>query len=252
MNLDAMLLDAVSVCRVTVEDNSGLLASLFLAGLAGSLGHCVGMCGPFVLAQVMARLETLPASAMSEAHRLFGAALVPYHLGRTTTYGLLGALVGGLAGKAIDATGLKRLSALFLVLAALFFLGHGLKRLGLSVPWLASGAEGPVARTVSRWARPLFARPVGFRAYGLGLALGFLPCGLLWGALAAAAAGGDALAGAFGMLAFALGTVPALLGVGLAGHVAAGEWRGAAARAIPFLLMANAALLCYMAYRIAA
>ncbi len=77
-----------------------------------------------------------------------------------------------------------------------------------------------------RWARPLFARPVGFRGYALGLMLGFLPCGLLYGALAAAAASGDPLTGAFAMIAFALGTVPALLAVGLAGHVAGQRWQG--------------------------
>jgi sulfite exporter TauE/SafE len=251
MDPQAMLFDFVSVCRVAVEDNSGLLASLFLAGLVGSLGHCTGMCGPFVLAQVMARLEGLPASAMTETHRLLGAALVPYHLGRTVSYAGLGAAAAGLAGGTIDATGLKRLSALLLALAALFFLGYGLKRFGLSVPFLPATADGPLGRTVARLARPLFARPVGFRAFGLGIALGFLPCGLLWGAIAAAASSGDPLGGAFAMAAFAAGTVPALLAVGLAGHLAGSRWREAAGKAAPFLLVANAALLCYMAWRIA-
>lgn len=255
MNHDAMLFDllasGISVCRVAVEDHSSLLASLFLAGLVGSLGHCTGMCGPFVLAQVMARLEALPASAMTETHRLLGAVLLPYHLGRAISYAGLGAAAAGLIGGAVDATGLKRLSAVLLALAALFFLGYGLKRFGLSLPFLPATAEGPVGRAVARFAKPLLARPVGLRALGLGIALGFLPCGLLWGALAAAASSGDPLGGAFAMLAFAVGTMPALLAVGLAGHLAGRHWREAAGQAAPFLLVANAALLCYMAWRIA-
>jgi sulfite exporter TauE/SafE len=97
--------------------------------------------------------------------------------------------------------------------------------------------------------RPLFARPIGWRGYALGLALGFLPCGLLYGALAAAAAAGDALAGGFGMLAFAVGTVPALLAVGLAGHVAGDRFRGTAVRVMPVVMLLNAAALSYFAWR---
>ncbi|MEO5336850.1 MAG: sulfite exporter TauE/SafE family protein [Magnetospirillum sp. WYHS-4] len=245
MDAHAMLFDFVSVCRVAVDDHSGLILGLFLAGLGGSLTHCAGMCGPFVLAQVMARLEALPAGAMSETHRLLGAALVPYHLGRATTYAGLGALAAGL----VDAAGFRPLAALLLGLAGLFFLGYGLRRLGLALPGLAATAEGPVSRAISRLAKPLFARPVGTRAYGLGVALGFLPCGLVWGALAAAASAGDSLGGAFAMLAFAVGTIPALLAVGLAGHVAGSRWRETVGRVAPFLLVANAALLCYMAWR---
>ncbi|MBY0430344.1 MAG: sulfite exporter TauE/SafE family protein, partial [Rhodospirillales bacterium] len=48
------------------------MASLFLTGLVGSLSHCAGMCGPFVLSQVAARLESRPASRMREWHRLTG------------------------------------------------------------------------------------------------------------------------------------------------------------------------------------
>ena len=43
--------------------------------------------------------------------------------------------------------------------------------------------------------------PSGWRHYALGVALGFLPCGLLYGALAAAAAAGAAVSGAFAMIA---------------------------------------------------
>lgn len=256
MEQDAQLFDlmtqGIAVCRVAIEDNQGLLATLFLAGLVGSATHCVGMCGPFVLAQTVARLESLGAKQMREFHRLAGAALVPYHLGRTTTYMGLGAGAAGLAAGLVDLTGLRQLSALLLAVAAVFFLGYGLQRLGVALPFLAKGGEGWWQRTVGRATKPLFSRPVGLRGYGLGLALGFIPCGLLYGALAAAASSGSVVGGAFAMLAFAAGTVPALLAVGLAGHVAGSHWREATNKVAPALLMLNAVILSYMAWQMAA
>ena len=71
----------------------------------------------------------------------------------------------------------------------------------------------------------------------LGLSLSALPCGLLYGALVAAASAGSALAGALAMAAFALGTVPALVGVGLLGRFFGRRWAAA-----PGFRLAGAAL----------
>lgn len=253
MDLDATILSVlaagVAECHAAVETHGGLFTSLFLAGLLGSMTHCVGMCGPFVVGQVVSRLEARPASEMREFHRLVGAALVPYHLGRATSYATLGAAAAALAGGLINVTGLKWLSAALLILAALFFAGYGLQRLGLALPWLRASGESGFARALSRVVRPLFARPTGWRGYGLGLALGFLPCGLLYGALAAAAASAGPLSGALAMLAFAAGTVPALVAVGLAGHVAGRTWQPLAVRLMPAVMLINAAALGYLAWR---
>ena len=40
---------------------ASLPLALFLAGLAGGALHCAGMCGPFVLGQVMVCAAVLPA-----------------------------------------------------------------------------------------------------------------------------------------------------------------------------------------------
>src|SRR5262245_38327356 len=85
-------------------DAFGLPLALFLAGLVGSLTHCTLMCGPFVLAQVAGRLEA-GAAAGGELVRLAGAALVPYHLGRMTTYSVLGGVAGAIAGQVTALTG---------------------------------------------------------------------------------------------------------------------------------------------------
>jgi sulfite exporter TauE/SafE len=249
-----MVTAGVAHCRTVAVEHGGLLASLTVAGLIGGVTHCAGMCGPFVLGQTMARLEKVPAANMREIHRLAGAALVPYHLGRATTYAALGAVAAALAGGVIDVTGFRWLSAALLLLAAAFFLAYALHRVGI----LGSGVGAPgtetglAAKIMGRTVRPLLDRPFGWRSYALGVALGFLPCGLLYGALAGAAASGDALAGALGMIAFTLGTVPALVAVGLAGHVVGARWRVAAMRTLPALMLVNAAALSYLAWRMIA
>lgn len=238
----ALVAAAGSHCAVVVTERRGLLASLFVTGLVGGVTHCAGMCGPFVLTQVAARLEGIPARAMGEWHRLSGAALLPYHLGRLTTYSALGAAVAALAGSIGASGGLRWLSAALLAAAAVLLIGYAVPSLKLRLPqnvWWS--------RYVSTLARPLFAAPLGWRGYALGVLLGFIPCGLLYGALAAAAATHDPVAGGLGMAVFVLGTVPALVGIGLAGHLAGAHFRAWVRRGAPLLLMLNAAILLWMA-----
>ncbi len=239
-------------CHAVVRDHGHILLSLFLAGLFGSASHCVGMCSPFVLAQVVARLETVPASGMSELHRMAGAALAPYHFGRATTYAVLGAGAGVVVGSLAGMTWLKWISAALLSFAALVFVGYGLRKLGLLKGGSGDSQGGWWSRQVGDRVGPLLRNPSGWRGYALGVLLGFIPCGLAYGALAAASSTADPLAGAFGMLAFALGTVPALVAVGFAGHVAGRRWGAAASRAAPALMLLNAAILGWMAWTLAA
>ncbi len=227
-----------------------LVAAMLLAGAVGGFTHCIGMCGPFVLAQTTARLESVPAAEMSELHRLAGAALAPYHLGRGTTYIALGAAAGAAAQSIRSIPGLDWVAAGWLVFAALMFLAYAI--FGSGLLRAAAGSESRWGRALGRFARPLFARPTGLRGYALGLMLGFLPCGFLYAALAVAAGSGGALGGAIVMAAFVLGTTPGLVAVGLGGHVAAGRWRRLAAVVAPVLMLTNAAMLGFAAWRIVA
>lgn len=249
--LMTMLAAGVSHCTDIVIDQGNLLFSLFMTGLVGGLTHCTAMCGPFVLSQVSARLEAIPASRMREWHRLAGAALLPYQLGRLTTYALLGTAGAALADRLTDLTGLRWVSAGLLALAAVLFVGYAIPRLKIGLPG-GKAAESWFSGRVARLARPLFSSPVGWRGYALGVMLGFIPCGLLYGALAAAAATGDPVAGGIGMAIFALGTTPSLFGVGLAGHVAGSHWRGLIAKGAPLLLLLNAGVLGWLAVTLVA
>lgn len=255
--LMTMLQSGLAHCTVVVEDNGSLLASLFLAGLLGSATHCVTMCAPFVLSQVTTRLETIKLDEMSEFKRLTGAALIPYHLGRMTTYIVLGFAVGLLAQGAIQFSGMKWISAALLIMAAFFFLGYALKKLGILFPKLpllgtSQQQESGLSASMGRILKPFFANPVGLNGYILGIGLGFLPCGLLYGALAASGATGDYVAGAFGMAAFALGTVPSLMAIGFAGHLAGQKWRTVVTDLAPILLILNSGVLAYLAWTLVA
>ena len=246
IDLGELLHSGVILCRVGVEGRESLLGGLFLTGLAGSLSHCGGMCGPFVLSQTAARLEAIPLEHMTEMRRLAGAALLPYHLGRATTYAALGAVGASFAGILGGAAGFRWLAAGLLTLAALALLALAVP----SLKGLAGGGESLWSARIGRLARPLFASPFGLRGWLLGVALGFIPCGLLYAALAAAAAGGNPIAGAAGMLAFAAGTVPMLVAVGAVGHAAVAPWRGPLLRLAPVLLVLNAGVLGFMAWQL--
>jgi sulfite exporter TauE/SafE len=225
-----------------------LAIALFLTGLAGGFAHCSAMCSPFVLAQLPVGSDGAPRLA-----RLASGALLPYHLGRLTTYTMLGALAGGFGGVVVRMTGFKAPLAGLLLFAAGLFLVQAVGRL---LPALAGGTSGRAGRWVggklTAIIGPLLRQSRGRRGYLLGVALGFLPCGFLYAALAASAGAGSVLAGAASMAAFAVGTVPSLLAVGLVGAAAAGRWRVAASRlAVPVFLF-NALILARMAIGILA
>jgi len=221
----------------------GLVITLFFTGLLGSLAHCGLMCGPLVLAQVMARMEAIPAGAGGELRRLAGAALLPYQIGRLLTYAGLGALAAAAAGLAHDHLPLARgLGATLLAAAALLLALQARPRRAVA-GWSGAGWRDRIA--------PLLAAPTGGRGLLLGLVLGLLPCGLLYAALATAAATGDPGLGAAAMAAFGLGTVPMLVAVAWLGQGMVGRFRARLRRVAPLLLLVNAGWLGVLAVRLA-
>ena len=225
-----------------------LMLALFVMGLAGGATHCSGMCAPFVLAQ-SAAVAGSPSDGRV-LHRLSGAALLPYHLGRMLGYAVLGAVAGGTAGLFALATGASRpVLATLLALAALFMLVQGSSQLRAWLPLSVPTLHLP--RVVQRWLASLLAAPLGWRGVLLGLLLSALPCGLLYGALAAAAAAGSALGGALAMAAFVVGTMPALIGVGLLGRLFSRRFLPSLRPVAAVLFLLNAAVLAGMAVRVA-
>lgn len=197
-----------------------LLASMFLLGLVGT-GHCLGMCGPLVLALPFAQRGV-------RAH-------LGYHLGRLATYVVIGAAVAGLgaglrhaaAGSGEDPMGtLARLQLVVSLVAALLLLGFGLARLGIvrepEVLSLASPSRVPGFEALRRRAAE---KGGGAAVFGLGMLLGLLPCGLSYAAFARALPVADPLLGALMLGAFGLGTAPGLLVLGTGGSTVARRHR---------------------------
>jgi uncharacterized protein len=228
-----------------------VMLGLLLAGLAGSTMHCVPMCGPFVLGQVGDRMARMPAARLCELQRLRGGLLLPYHLGRLITYAALGALAAAMGSTLSRLPWLGRLSGVLLLMAALLFLGQALCRpvpaLHWTLPDIVAAPPGFVRSIASLTGR--LDRSTRLGGFLLGLALGFLPCGFLYAALAAASASGGPAAGALAMVAFGVGTVPSLVAVGIAGQAAGRSWQRATAAVAPAVMLLNAVLLTALAVR---
>jgi uncharacterized protein len=140
-----------------------------------------------------------PLRPMAKWRRLAGASLAPYHIGRLTTYTVLGAVAGMATALFASTSMFAWLSAALLVVAAALML--------LQAAGLATAARSPLAPALTRLAGPLSSSHGPAVRYALGVAMGFLPCGLLYGALAAAAGTASMREGALAMAAFAVGTV---------------------------------------------
>ena len=181
---------------------------MFFLGLLGT-GHCLGMCGPLVFA--------LPGqTGRFRAH-------LAYHTGRLGTYTAVGAAMGGLglvlrilAGRmAYDPlAGMAVVQIFFGLLAAGLLAILGLARLGLihEPAWMSGVglSRFPVVGRVMRTAVQGAPAPM----LAAGAVMGFLPCGLSFGAFSRALAVETPLAGAVLTLAFGLGTLPGLLILG--------------------------------------
>ena len=185
------------------------LAAL-VAGIVGS-GHCMLMCGG-----IAGALGYGGAACAGQTLRF----PLLYNLGRITSYTAAGAAVGGAGGGLLGLLGAPWLRAFFAALAAGVIVVAGVR--------LALGARGfgrldrlgaAAWRRIAPATRGLFPVTTPERAFAVGLAWGWLPCGMAYAMLTAAALSGGALSGALVMAMFGLGTLPAMiaLGTGAAG-----------------------------------
>jgi sulfite exporter TauE/SafE len=198
-----------------------------MLGLAGSL-HCVGMCGPLAMA--------LPRSPGQPLNQLAGRLL--YNAGRMVTYAGMG-VVFGLLGQTLLMAGWQRgLSIAAGVLILAYLLSQQLGRGHWSVESTLLRLVAPVQRSLGR----LLTRSAGGGLFTIGLLNGLLPCGLVYVALAGAAATGDAARGALFMALFGLGTTPMMLAISLLGPTLHGSLRGRFQRVIPLALGVMAVL----------
>ncbi|MEW6050398.1 MAG: sulfite exporter TauE/SafE family protein [Candidatus Zixiibacteriota bacterium] len=178
--------------------------SAIALGFLGSV-HCIGMCGPIALA--------LPRSFSSRTGLLVSRVL--YNTGRIITYGVLGA-IGGLLGKMVALAGFQQ--SLSIVAGVLILLGVFLPSRFARKLLPMQPVDSAIERIRGFWGR-LFGTHTQASLFMIGLLNGLLPCGLVYVALAAAAASGSSAGGALYMLLFGLGTYPAIFATSLFGSV---------------------------------
>lgn len=182
------------------------LAAL-VAGIIGS-GHCVLMCG-----SIAGALGYGSAGAACAGRTLRFPLL--YNLGRVASYAVAGAIAGGAGGGLLAFLGQPWLRTFFTTLAALVIVVAGVKLATGSRSFGGLDRLGAAAwRRIAPATRGLFPVTTPGRAFGVGLAWGWLPCGMAYAMLAAAALTGGAGSGALVMAMFGLGTMPAMLALG--------------------------------------
>lgn len=228
-------------CVYNLSLDKALIPSLFLAGLAGGATHCVGMCSPFVLAQVDGSSTT-----QKQLKRVQDFMLLPYHMGRITTYAGMAVFLSMILNLAfLFQPARALLTAPLLMLAGVIFLVSAFPSLGTIFPWAARLHLAWPYRWISGAYRFLSVGNSRIRHYFLGVLLGFMPCGLVLSAIMAASTAQSYIGTATAMIAFGLGTVPALTGVALAGRAVKSRYP-LAAQHITKGLMACSALWLFI------
>lgn len=175
-----------------------LLPALIL-GFLGSF-HCIGMCGPIVLA--------LPGTGVSSWSFFRGRLL--YNFGRIITYSLLGAIFGFL-GNRIALFGLQQILSISLgaIIVLLVLLPSKTKSKLVSLNPISSFYNKLKLLFI-----PLFRKGSGFSLFTIGLLNGFLPCGFVYIGVAGAIAisSNGILNPILFMALFGAGTIPAMFG----------------------------------------
>jgi uncharacterized protein len=202
------------------------LAVALVTGLISSFGHCLGMCGGIVAIYSARQPAGTPASNEKPALLARIGSLLPLHLGRITTYTIIGAIIG-LAGSLLDrASGLMGWQGVFSVLVGIAMVLVSLSLMGILPPIemvLASLTKG---NSPLKKMRGLFGKHTFLAAVSVGILWGCLPCGLVFAMLVVSARTQTVWGGALTMLAFGLGTIPTLLGFGLAANLLSPKLRG--------------------------
>ena len=196
-------------------------------GFLGSFGHCVGMCGPLTVAFSLSQKQQTPGWRQ----QLYFHGLL--NLGRILSYALVGAGIGAI-GSVVVASGqmagigsdLRRWLA---ILTGIMLIWFGLQQINPNllprIPVLHPLTQGSWHNRLSAGMMKLSLHPKWWTPAGLGLIWGLIPCGFLYAAQIKAAETGNLWLGCVTMLAFGLGTLPMMLGVGVSTSLVSADRR---------------------------
>lgn len=181
-----------------------ILFSALVIGLMGSF-HCAGMCGPIAIA--------LPLHGNTVPQKIFGGTL--YNLGRTLTYGIMGAIFG-LLGQGLHMLGFQQKVSVLMgavMIISVLFPALFKNQYTLDKSWFK--VVGKLKKSIGQ----MFSIRSFQSLFFIGMLNGLLPCGLVYMAIAGAIGMGGVVEGSLYMILFGLGTIPMLLGISLAGNV---------------------------------
>ena len=199
-----------------------MLFSAFVLGLLGSF-HCIGMCGPIAFMLPVDRTNALKKVSQ----------ITIYHAGRLLSYSIIG-LIFGLIGRSLYIFGFQQqLSiAIGVLMIIIVLIPQSLfNKYNFSKPIynLISKVKSALGSALKKKTLDTFLT--------IGFLNGFLPCGLVYMALFAAIASGNALNGSLYMLVFGLGTVPLMTTAIYFGHFLKGSIRQKIQKIIPVFVI---------------
>ncbi|MEE9554984.1 MAG: sulfite exporter TauE/SafE family protein [candidate division Zixibacteria bacterium] len=199
----------------------------FILGLLGSL-HCAGMCGPIVLA--------IPWGYDRKFESILKRLL--YHTGRIFTYSIIGLVVGYIGG-AIAITGYQNVLSITVgtIIIIAFLIPARFKERIITAIGISK-----IYKQIKKLWGSLFGINSLLSIFVLGILNGFLPCGLVYIALAGAVTTGGSLQGMAYMTAFGLGTAPILLALSFLGNIIGRNARKIIGKLIPVAAVVLAVL----------
>ena len=202
-------------------------------GFVGSFGHCVGMCAPLSVAFALSGKDSTEISKVKrpwQDHLYFHSLL---NLGRICSYGITGAAIGAI-GSVLAAGGqfaglesdLRRGLA---IATGLILIWMGIVQINPKslpkVPFFNPLTQLGLHQRLSNAMVKLSLRSHPLTPALLGMTWGLIPCGFLYTAQIKAAESGNISQGVLTMLAFGLGTMPSMLGVGIFASLLSGDRR---------------------------
>lgn len=189
------------------------LGTIFMIGIAASLSSCLALVGGLLLS-ISARFAETHQGEPS-LHRFWP--LASFNIGRVVGYAGFGALTGMLGATlspSVQATGfLKAILALLMIVLGLQILHIVPKKY----------CRIPLPLSLRKHLQKMSESESFLGAFGVGALTYFIPCGYTQSVQLLALGSGSALQGALMMTFFALGTLPALLGISAASSLAHGK-----------------------------
>jgi len=187
---------------------------ILVLGFLGSFGHCAGMCSPIAMAF---SLNSQPSTANIWQQVKFHGLL---NLGRLLSYGLTGLGIGAIASVLVAGGQLAGIDSSMrrgiAIATGLMLIGFGSSQLGIKFAVFKNiGITRAIHKTLSQWMQQLAQLPRSWTPLLLGITWGLMPCGFLYAAQIKAAETANPWVGGAIMLAFGLGTMPIMLGIGV-------------------------------------